>query len=315
MGAPDAARRYFRLPYLDINPDYRASLLVAGTGRSGTAWVSEIVNYANAFRYMFEPFHPYEVPICKHFRYRQYLRPDCSDPAYVEPARAILSGRIRNAWIDSFNKKIIARRRLINDIRANLLLRWIAEQFPGVPIVLVLRHPCAVAASRLALHWDAHLEEFLAQDALVEDFLEPFRSHIEAADSDFERQIYLWCVENYVPLHQFRRGEIHLAFYENFIERPSFEVERLFGYLGMELRKHVFAAVERASPLSRRVSAVVTGENALDHWKTDVSPAKVELALGITKSFGLDVIYGLDLLPNVDAAYGLLRAPDLVAAG
>jgi hypothetical protein len=33
-----------------------------------------------------------------------------------------------------------------------------------------------------------------------------------------------WCIENYVPLKQFKRGEIHLAFYESFCERPESEL-------------------------------------------------------------------------------------------
>ena len=40
-------RRY----YLDLSSDYRDSLVLAGTGRSGTTWISEVINYHNCLLY------------------------------------------------------------------------------------------------------------------------------------------------------------------------------------------------------------------------------------------------------------------------
>jgi hypothetical protein len=39
-----------------------------------------------------------------------------------------------------------------------------------------------------------------------------------------------WCIENYVPLKQFKRGEIHLAFCESFCEKPESELA-IFAHL------------------------------------------------------------------------------------
>src|SRR3712207_1571273 len=112
--------------FIDYNRDYTASILLAGAGRGGTTWVSDIINYQNEYRYIFEPFHPYKVPVsARKFRNRQYLRPDNKDPHFLKPAQAIFSGRVRSWWSDRYNKRHISDRRLIKDIRVNLLLKWI----------------------------------------------------------------------------------------------------------------------------------------------------------------------------------------------
>ena len=172
---------------------------------------------SNEYRYIHEPFHPHRVKLVRDFQYIQYLRPENLDSRYLEPARALLSGRIRNKWTDSHNRKLFARKRLIKDIRAQFLLKWIHSNFPGMPIILLFRHPCAAAHSRFKLGWckedlgeRTDIEVCLSQKELMEDFLRPFKENIENAKSEFEKQIFFWCMQYYVPLKQFKRGEIHL---------------------------------------------------------------------------------------------------------
>ena len=141
------------LCFLELNQDFKNSIFLAGVGRSGTTWVADIINCNNDHRYIHEPFHPYRVKEARNFQYIHYLRPENRETRYLEPAKAVLSGRIRNRWTDSDNKKIFARKRLIKDIRANLLLKWIHANFHGMPIILLFRHPCAVANSWLRLGW------------------------------------------------------------------------------------------------------------------------------------------------------------------
>lgn len=292
--------------YIDSNPEYSASIFLAGTARSGTTWISDIINYRNEYRYIFEPFHPYKVRTCSKYRHRQYLRPDNRSKDFIEPAKAILSGRIRNTWIDRNNKKTFARRRLIKDIRANLLLKWIHVNFPDVPIVLLLRHPCAVANSRLKLNWDARLDDFMTQKELIEDFLNPFKKEIDKVKNIFDKHVLLWCLDYYVPLKQFKRGEIHLAFYENFCEKPRYEIERLLAFLGKPIDERIFIDLKKASPTSRRDSAILTGSRRIDDWRKDISNEKIHRAITILSMFGLDRIYSRDSMPNIANAYDIM---------
>lgn len=293
--------------FIDYNKNYKTSIFLAGTGRSGTTWVSNIVNYKNEYRYIFEPFHSYKLNICKEFEYRQYLRPENQKKKYIKPAKIILSGKIRNGWTDSQNKKFICKKRLIKDIRANHLLKWIQVNFPGIPIILLLRHPCAVAASKLKLKWDTYLEKFLRQEDLVEDFLKPFKKEIKKTHTVFEKHIFLWCIENYVPLKQFQKNEIHLAFYENFCEDPESEIKRLFLFLNKKFDKKVLIDLKKPSLMTRKDSAVVIKDNLINGWRKYISSKQMQKAVEILSIFGLDSIYSQNSLPNIDSAYKLMQ--------
>ncbi|CAN5579819.1 hypothetical protein BH24ACT21_BH24ACT21_01160 [soil metagenome] len=283
--------------HVDLDRDYRNTVFLAGSGRSGTTWLSEILNHRNEYRYIFEPFHPDKVGLCKNFRRKQYLRPGDRREEFLDPARRILSGGIRNGWTDRFNRKLVARQRLIKDIRANLLLGWINSNFPEMPLVMLLRHPCAVTVSRLKLGWRDILDETMEQRDLVEDHLSPFEKEIRCARTPFERSVFLWCIENYVPLQQLGRDEIHLVYYENLCTDPEREIRRLYAFLGKEVEEGAYRNVGRPSYLSRRESAVVLGERPVDSWIGSVDAAHLERAVEILALFGLGHIYGEGPMP------------------
>jgi len=288
----------YKRPLIDFS-DYRRSVVIAGTGRSGTTWLANIVNYANTHRFMFEPFHPERVDVVSHFRYRQYLRYDNCERAFIEPARIILSGRIKNDWIDKLNRKSISRSRLIKDIRINLLLKWIKTHFPEVPVILLLRHPCAVANSKLQLNWDSPIEEYLTQEELTEDFLAPFRDKIEGARDIFEKHVFLWCIENYVPLRQFAEDQIHTAFYEDLCVAPEQEIERLFSFLGERYDKKIFDVFKEPSVLCRENSPVLCKRELTEDFRNYITTKQVRRAIEILSLFGLDRIYLEDSAPLV----------------
>ena len=277
--------------------DHTSSVLLAGSGRSGTTWVSAVINHRNAYRLVFEPFHPGRVRIMQNFRRKQYLRPGDRREEYLGPARAALTGELRSLWTDRFNKRLLARRRLIKDIRANLLLGWIHENFPGMPMILLLRHPCAVVASQLALGWGDVLAETMEQEELVEDFLLPVEAEIRAARDPFERRLFSWCIENYVPLRQFAPGEIHLAFYEEFLVRPEHELRRLFSFLGEDFDSRAYPVLERPSPLSRN-----PGTHPVDGWRRSVTGRQLGRAVEILGLFDLDRLYGEGTMPEPSGA-------------
>jgi hypothetical protein len=256
-----------RLPggfYVDLGKgNHRSSVFLAGSGRSGTTWLSQIINHRRRFRYVFEPFNPREVVPFAHF----------------------------------------ARRRLIKDIRANLLLGWMRANFPGMPIILLLRHPCAVVTSRLALGWRENLSETMEQQELVEDFLLPMEPEIRAAQGDFERHLFLWCIDNYVPIKQFGPGEVHLTFYENLLARPEEELQSLFTALGEDFDERVYEIMGRPSPLSRKNAP----DPSLEGWRSHVSDHQLERAVEILRLFDLDhLYYGARAMPDPSGAYALM---------
>jgi Sulfotransferase family len=298
---------------LDLGGDHRSAIFVAGSGRSGTSWLAELINHRNEYHYVFEPFHPPEgdtpnpflpgVPACRHFGHYRYLRPEATDLRFLQPAAAVLAGRERSRWSERFNKRLIATRRIIKDIKANLILKWLSVNFPGMPIIFILRHPCAVVASRKSLTWDVHWDlvtsQLLRQPELLDDFMRPFLSLFQRAETYVEKQVLLWCLDNYVPLKQFTPDQIHVVFYENLIAHPQEEIPRLFAFLTKPLDDSIYAAMRTPSLLSDWSSPVLHGASRTNAWRTRLSASDFGRAMRILRVFGLDAIYSDDPMPRV----------------
>ncbi len=294
--------------WLDFhNPD--KTVILAGCGRSGTTWLGEAMNYRNAFRMMFEPFYPARVPELKDlWRPQQYLRPGAAGPG-PDLARRILEGRIRNEWVDQFNRRSVASRRLIKEVRLNLSLRWIRDAYPRIPIVFMLRHPIPTVLSQLKLKWNLPAKLFLDQPELMADFLEPYRRELEDAGDPFAAQIAVWCVMNLVPLRQFAGGGLHVVFYEDVCQRPREVLPPLFRLIGEGFRPWILDRLGSPSRLSKGHSAVVKGTDPVESWVTETTPAQRESARRVLERFGLDRVYGDAPMPRLpaDQVAGLFR--------
>lgn len=293
---------------IDRNPDHRKSIFLAGTGRSGGTWLSEIINQHNEYRFIFEPFHPKRAPWIKPFGERRYMRPEEHDSAFLDLAQSIVGGRIRHPWTERFNRRLVAHQRLIKEDYANLMMKWLHVNFPGMPLILLLRHPCAVAASFVAHNYKGAVMPLLDQKKLVEDFLNPYSDEIRRAKDTFEKTMFLWCVETLVPLRQCRHGEIHVVFFENLVQQPEAEIGRLFSYLGKSMDGLNMEKLKLPSLTARRASSAVwTGANRTDGWKKQVSDEQRRRALEILTLFGLNKIYTDDPMPRVEGALEIMN--------
>lgn len=289
--------------FIDLG-NYENTVFLAGTGRSGTTWIQNVINHEATYRIMFEPFHSKKIELLKAWNFRQYLRSNDRNPVFLKPASVILRGQIKDPWIDQLNNKILVNKRLIKDIRTNLILYWIKHNFPQIPIIFLLRHPCAIAASKLKLGWEAHLEEFLSQDELIDDFLSPYKSEIAKVKDPFEKFIFSWCVENYVPLKQFRPGEMLVVFYEDFYLHPGRNIGAINNFLPITLKFDTKSfspeVLNNPSSTSRKDSAVYSQANPIDHWRKDINDQQIKRAVEILDMFGLHQIYDDGNLPLVN---------------
>ena len=285
-------------------PDnYKKKVLIAGVGRSGTTWITNIINFKKNYRIIFEPVHSDYVPGFEHFSKRQYIRPDNADPKYREPMEKLFAGDICSSWSDSRLNAFFPRNLLIKDIRANLLLPWIHRHHPDVKLILVLRHPYDVYLSKKKLGWGPGLSLYLAQPDLVGDHLTPYLDFMSKVLSDMEGIVTGWCIENMVPMRQIPAGSMLICHYEHFIRDPRREVNRVMKFLN-ESADHVPDSIFRASS--------DTNWNKTDHtnfqhgramktgWEdADADLPKVQEILTV---FGMNHLYGPDRNPLYSAA-------------
>jgi hypothetical protein len=294
---------------VDRDPDHRKTIFVAGTGRSAKTWVGDIINHRNEYRTIFEPFHPKNVARVEPFGGRRYMRPFEQNPQLLDIARFIVTGRIRHRWTERFNRRFVCNERIITAAYASLMLKWLHTNFPGMPMVLHLRHPCAIAASFVRHGYRGAVEPLLEQENLVEDFLAPYRSEIEGAKDVFERTVFLACIEMLVPLRQFSPDEIYVTFYENLVRDPETEIGRLFAHLGKEFDPADLPKMNMPSLTARRSSSAVwTGEDRAAAWRKHVTDDQMRRAVEIFEMFGLDGIYSDAPMPCPEAAFEIMRS-------
>jgi hypothetical protein len=300
-------RRIGQRIVFDLDANHRSSIFLAGTGRSGGTWLSEILNQQNDYRLVFEPFHAKRAPWMKAYPERPYLRPEEHDPEFMRLARAVVTGRVRHPWTERFNRRFVAHRRLIKEDYANLMMKWLHVNFPGMPLILLLRHPCAVALSFETHKYRGACTALLEQDHLVEDFLDPYVDEIRKARDTFERTLFLWCVETLVPLKQMGPKEVQVVFFENLVRHPEAELGRLYAYLGRSMAGLDMTKLKTPSLTARRASSAVwTGADPAEAWLQKVSPERRARAAEILSWFGLDGIYGDAPMPRMEGVAELM---------
>ncbi|MEM9453167.1 MAG: sulfotransferase [Myxococcota bacterium] len=285
-------------------PAAGAPVLLLGSGRSGTTWLADVLNCDRTFRFLFEPFNARKVAMMEHFVFHsQYLRSSCADLRYARPIHTIVAGAIDHPWVVRRHGAATSSRLLIKDIRAHLFARWIKDQYPQSLVIFLLRHPCAVAVSRTQLGWGTHLDELLGQPSLVEDHLGSCVDRLRSIRDPFEQHVCTWAIENAVPLRQFRPAELCVVHYEHLVRRFDAEIGRLFSYLGRPEPPLEAAEVGRApSSLAAPHSAILQGEDPIEHWRGGCTRAQIDRAIEILSWFQLDRIYGADSLPLTHAS-------------
>lgn len=277
---------------IQTNHDIARTVFLAGCGRSGTTWLSEILNADRYYHYLFEPFNNKKTPAWRDFAYRQYLPRGVANARARTAAEGILSGRVHSAWIDSQNQAFLSADRLVKDTRANLMLGWLRDEFPDMPVVLLTRHPLAVTLSREKLGWGpgVSVEDLERQPELMERHLEPHGPLLASlSGDDFSMQIANWCIEHLVPLAELGDGEFCLVQYESLVRAPEDELLRLFTYLGRDLSDAHRSRLLRASATaSRGTRQSLDAARLLRPWAGRLSADHERRASDIVAAFGLE---------------------------
>jgi hypothetical protein len=289
--------------YRDTDRDICRSIMVAGTARSGTTWLANIIASQIPCRLMFEPFQSRMVEAFSQFYYFHYMRPSEQNNELWSYCRKIFTGDIRHDWVDRKVESIFPKYRLIKEIRANLFLQWIHRMFPEVPLLFIIRHPCAVILSRMQLAWatDTDIETFLSQSKLIDDFLANKIDIIRGAKTVEEKHAIIWSITNLVPLKQFGPNGLNVIFYENLSLQPEVEIPKIFQIIPHDYQDSVFEVIEKPSTTTVQSSAIITGDNKITRWKKELSPQQIDNILSIVADFELDHIYGDSFIPLVTA--------------
>jgi len=286
--------------HLGYNKDINNTVFLTSLPRSGSTWLAEIISYKNEFRYMFEPFFPKYVFQARRIGEYEYLRPGEHFQLAQKTVRRIITGRIRNPWVDRFNKRVVYKRILIKDVRTNLIAGWLNHNFPDMKIILLLRHPFATSLSLRRLKWGPSLKRFISQAKLVEDHLTEFLPKMKEAKSEWEMFIFMWCILYYVPLKQLAfKKNCYICYYEKFCSHPFDETLKLMKWLNCDIGEIREENFKRPSSMAKKGSAVLSGKNRVTWWVDKINKSEVDCGVEILKYFGLDEIYDGSPFPKI----------------
>ncbi len=287
-------------------------LILAGTGRSGTSWLLDVFSLLWHYRPIFEPLHTQQVPEAKGLL-RLYLTSEETHSQLREHLEKVFWGKPENAWIRWMHMGITtntplsrkslqyvynlpkyrfwAKNRVVKLINGNLLLEWLQENF-DVSIIFVIRHPCAVVASQKKMGWASGLDCFTQQKKLVNDYLNPFLPLVDSVNNLTENFTLRWCIENYVPLTQARKGRINIIplFYEDIVMNPVEMLKKTLmnlQYSAKEIERFCIKFSKRQKPR----------KESLIKWRKNLSGEEISAILDFTKKFGLN-FYGEAELPD-----------------
>jgi hypothetical protein len=320
FGVKTGLKRLISGRSLIIDRAYQNVTFLSGSHRSGTTWIEELINCKHDYVLVYEPFLPFYFSGKLQFPESLYMRPSCRDPRFVEPVKRVVDGRFRiDSWTDAYNRIGVYYRRLIKDVRTNLMLGWLRSLYPKMPIILIVRHPIPAVLSQSKLgendpNWERSIDEFLGDADLVTDYLRPFEAALMQCRDQLDVKFACWCIENYVPLKQLGAGEVHLVFYEDFLANPECEVERLFRYLDQPVDPKAGQQLKKPSNTARDHSACITGEDPLRAWMARATPEQIERGLYWLSVFGLTDIYSDGPMPNSKRAFEMLEANEGVLA-
>ena len=187
-------------------------VLVFGSGRSGTSWLSETMAQPRGYRLLFEPEHEEHVPEGKVLTDR-LLIPGEYYPEADQFLRRIFTNRIDNDWIAKCSNRkfkmhlwpFLIKRKIIKFVRCSLGMHYISQQI-NAPSIYIRRDPFSTIYSqnRVKFPWLYDLSRFKEQPELVKELEKRYGINILQSEfTDIEKLAIRWGIENIFPFQYF----------------------------------------------------------------------------------------------------------------
>ncbi len=278
------------------SPQPSSAAVLAGSGRSGTTWLADVLSRCSGVQQIFEPLHPVAVEEVRritgwdeslhpHIR-SMYVRAGSAAPEWRDLLRRVLEGRVRNYWTDYRRTSFFPSQLLVKVIRANLMLGYMHDEFHP-RIAYVVRHPCAVVASRLSIPWHANVQDILSQEELVQDHLLPYVGEIERESDLLGAHAVWWAVENLVATKELGERSHHLVFYEEACLDPKSCLAEVCAWFGFDSDSLPLSELEKPSRMARSKSLHRPSVERLGAWREKLSGDDIRRILRWAHRLGL----------------------------
>lgn len=281
---------------------YDPKIWLFGDGRSGTTWVSNLINHDKYFREFFEPFHPEFIPQMNFFSSHYYVRPNEVNEKLTNVSNKVFAGKLWNSRTDQENGIGIYKGLFVKDIFSNLFSNWVYQNYKDLHFIFLIRNPFAVASSKyskISWKWTTDPMILYNQKKLRDDYLEEYKDlFFQTCEEDdyILNQILIWSVIHYVPLKQFKSDQIKIMFYENIFVNPQEEISQLFEFVGKDLENLPVDIIQKPSRVVG--DNIKNGKSPITSWKNDLPTSTIDKGMKILEIFGLEKLYDENSVPN-----------------
>lgn len=298
----------------------KKTIVVAGSPRSGTTWLAELLRSLPNYKFLNEPLLPTNNPeVCKlGFEWRTCIDPASDQPEARAFFRRVLSGQVPHGplWhyesstaVGRLLEHAVNRQLVVKFCRAGRLLHWLHDTFTPRGTVLLIRHPCAVMASMMNHGgWDDENFKLHADgpDAfggrLPKTIKTRFSGIFEEVDSKLDTMAVTWALDYYIPLVEHSKGRGYpwtLVPYERLVLEGEDELDRILGTMDVERTENVQKHLDVASEYASADLATKDRRMQLSKWRDRLSDRQIDRILEIVTAFGLD-FYTDELEPDYE---------------
>jgi len=290
-----------------VETDALRPTIVTGMHRSGTTWIGRMLSLPARVRYFHEPMHPnfyvnhhmWRTPI-QLFNY--YVRNDnyaqlrtMFDQVFglrfdLRHAMRCARSKREALWYVRQQLTMTACRAiggvaLVKDPNALYATPWLASNY-NANVVVVIRHPAAVARSLFRTHQGSAFSDLLAQPRLIEDFHPGMEDAMRRADAGamLDRAALAWKLANQVvATYRERYPSWTFVRHEDLARDPQRGFASLYQRLGTRSSVRMRRAIEKytaksnpaAAPNNEFLHLKRDSEATTRQWKTFFTPDQV----------------------------------------
>lgn len=220
------------------------TILLLGTGRSGTTWLASLLSLPFRYRLLFEPFQPHRVAGMERIA-DCYYRPSNIPSQVSDRCYQAINDEIDSNWIaQSSSRRFRMHRwrfwprvRICKDVRTNLFVPTYRTIFGhALPILAVIRRPESVVESflRVKFPWAFDIDQLLAQADFQSDYGIPLDKLARYRESEVGRLMVRWVIENAYLLQNYQELGVKIIYYEDYKQDPVSKIRRLCKELNIQ---------------------------------------------------------------------------------
>ncbi len=267
------------------------TICVASSPRSGSTWLAETLVRQGRLDWVDEPLRlkgPGEA-----LRHAGFTARTCLIDA--SPDRVQMVSRVMDQVVTGRVGRLevapaIRRRLLLKFVRLNRMMAWTVERYQLKRNVLLVRHPCAVIASKLAIdHQHSKWSHATGPTPDVPKYL--LKKVNSLSNGQLIRTLAInWAIDHRIPLYDFPPNDTLLVFYEDLVSHFAREWHRVAKHCGVSGN---FVENRRSSTASRDFDP----GSQISKWKNMLTPGMIDEVLTTCHAIGVD-IYNEDVLPG-----------------